>query len=130
MKRIFFFKKKKRASLSAGKKHILNHVYYKMEVEQVYVFVFNSFFLPRPTDMLLSIDQLSTTYYLYTLTAPSCSSVISPPPFKSTLLLGTFFLKRNLLCHINTLLPLETQCSIPIPLGVFLRNCEMASPSC
>lgn len=38
---------RKRASLSVGKKHILNHVYYKMEVKQVDAFVFRSFFYLR-----------------------------------------------------------------------------------
>lgn len=49
---------RKRASLSAEKKHISSHVYYKMAVGQAYIFALDLFLaLPKSIHMLLCMYQ-------------------------------------------------------------------------
>lgn len=92
---------RKRASLSAEKKHISSHVYYKMAVDQAYVFALDLFLsLPKSIHMLLSMYQPPIAWLpLYSLVDPIYLLFISPS------------LRSNLSCSFKEISFLREICS-------------------
>lgn len=92
---------RKRASLSAEKKHISSHVYYKMAVDQAYIFALDLFLsLPKSIHMLLSIYQPPVAWLpLYSLVDPIHLLFISPS------------LRSNLSCSFKAISFLREICS-------------------